>query len=574
MAAITAPITVAAVVARFLKARGPATLFALQGGHIQPIWDEAVRLGVRIVDVRDERAAVHMAQAWAELTGEVGIAMVTAGPGVTNALTGIANAFVARTPLLVIAGAPPRPQTGAGALQDLPQIELARPITRLAASLRNARNLPAQLDQAMARALGDGGDSGPVLVEIPTDVLRERLEPALILDEHFAARPPRELQPHPRALAQATALLREARRPLVIGGRGARAARDSLIRLLDATGALYLDTQESRGAIPDSHPAVVAAMRGKAMRGADLVVLIGRRLDYQLGYGSPAVFPQARFLRIGESASELGDGRRAAAEVMATPALALDALAEALSDRPGTRDQAWIESLRSGHVARQKKLHAEMSQAMPGADGYMHPYRLLGAIQQALDPDSVVVADGGDILSFARIALSAGAYLDPGALGCLGVGVPYGVAAALACPGRKVVSINGDGAFGFNAMELDTAVRHDAPAVFVVANNGGWNIERYDQMINYGGRINGAELRRSDYAALARGLGLHAERIEQVEALPEALARAFARAPALLDVQVSRDAVSPDATSGLAGVPDLQALATWDEAERKRGGQA
>lgn len=148
---------------------------------------------------------------------------------------------------------------------------------------------------------------------------------------------------------------------------------------------------------------------------------------------------------------------------------------------------------------------------------------------------------------------------------------PFGVAAALACPGRKVISINGDGAFGFNAMEIDTALRHGARAVFVVANNGGWNIERHDQLTHYDGRLNGAELRFSDYSGMARALGLHAERIEDPAELPGALERAFAKAPALLDVLVTRDAVSPDGQSGLAGVPDLQPLNTWDAAEKARG---
>ena len=198
----------------------------------------------------------------------------------------------------------------------------------------------------------------------------------------------------------------------------------------------------------------------------------------------------------------------------------------------------------------------------------MPPYRLLDAIRNMTDDDTVVIADGGDILSFARIALPASTYLDPGVLGCLGVGVPFAVAAALARPGAKVISINGDGAFGFNALELDTALRHDARAVFVVANNGAWNIEAHDQQVNWQGRLNGSLLRRSDYAMVARGLGLHAERIEDPGALPAALERAFDKAPALLDVLVTRDAVSPDGKSGLAAVPDLQPLASWDAAER------
>ena len=568
--------TIAGVIARFLEARGVTTVFALQGGHIQPIWDRAAALGVRFVDVRDERAAVHMAHAHGELAAAPGvapgIAMAAAGPGVTNTVTAIANADVARAPVVLIGGAPPRPQIGLGALQEVPQVAIMRPITRAAWTVRDARQVPAALDRAWRLALGggggDGGDPGPVYIEFPTDVLRERLPESLFEAALAPPPPPRRRPPDRGEITRAVAEIWSAEKPLVISGRGARGAGDGLVRLLDATGAVYLDTQESRGLVPDDHPATVAAMRGAAMRDADLVVLVGRRLDYQLGYGSPAVFPNARFVRLADVPGELSDNRRGVVEVAAAPALALDAIVDEAAGRAPKADRSWAEGLRARHVERAAKLKARMAEEPAGSDGHMHPYRLLGAIDAALDPDSSVIADGGDILSFARIALSPGTYLDAGALGCLGVGVPFGVAAALACPGRKVISINGDGAFGFNAMEIDTALRHDARAVFVVANNGGWNIERHDQLTNYDGRVRGAELRFSDYAAMARALGLHAERIEDPAALPGALERAFAKAPALLDVLVTRDAVSPDGRSGLAGVPDLQPLETWDAAEK------
>ena len=213
-----------------------------------------------------------------------------------------------------------------------------------------------------------------------------------------------------------------------------------------------------------------------------------------------------------------------------------------------------------------------MAQAPPGSDGRMHPNRLIGALRERLGDDAIVIVDGGDFLSFARIGLSAPTVLDPGAFGCIGVGAPYGVAAALARPDRRVVVATGDGAFGFNAMELDTAARHGARAVFVVANNGAWQIEVHDQRERWG-REAGARLRFSDYAAMARALGLHAERVTAPEDLPAALDRAFAAAPALIDAQVTPEAVSPDARSGLAWVPDTQPLAAWDEAERAWRGE-
>ena len=566
------PVTVAEIVARFVAARAADRVFGLQGGHIQPIWDQLVRLGVPVIDARDERAAVHMAHAYGELTGRLGVALVTAGPGVTNAVTGVANAHAARAPLLVIGGAPPRPQDGLGALQALPHVALMRPITRFAETARVPEQVPRLLDRACAAAAGEGGAPGPAFVEVPTDVLRAAVPDAMVLAEHFAARAPRRRAPDAGLAADAAQLVWAARRPLVISGRGARGAGRALVRLLDASGAVHLDTQDCRGVVADDHPASVGAVRARAMAEADLVLLAGRRLDYQLGYGSPAVLPNATLVRVSDLVEELADNRRGAVELHADVAAGLDAITDAAGNAVPAADRTWTKALRAEHEARRASLAETMASAPAGEDGFMHPYRLIGAVNAALDAEAVVAVDGGDILSFARIALRDCRYLDPGPLGCLGVGVPFAVAAALACPGRKVVALTGDGAFGFNALELDTAARHGARAVFIVANNGAWNIEAYDQKVNWSGRLNGSLLRRSDYAGLARALGLHAERIEDPDALPAALARAFADAPALLDVQVTRDAVSPDGRSGLAAVPDLQPLATWDAAERARRG--
>jgi acetolactate synthase-1/2/3 large subunit len=206
-----------------------------------------------------------------------------------------------------------------------------------------------------------------------------------------------------------------------------------------------------------------------------------------------------------------------------------------------------------------------------GPDGKIHPRCIFDAITEVAVLDYIAIADGGDLLSFARIGLAAArTYMDAGAFGCLGVGVPFGVAAALAFPSRQVISVNGDGAFGINVMEVDTAVRHGAKAVFVVSNNAAWNIERYDQEANYGGRVVGTTLRHSDYAALARALGAHGERVERPEDLVGALERALASAPAVVDVVTSQAAVSSDARKGLGYVPDYQPLTAWDEAERRR----
>ncbi len=559
----------AAWIARFLKARGIDRIFGLQGGHIQPIWDHVARQGIRIVDVRDEGAAVHMAQAHAELTGGFGVAMVTAGPGVTNCVTAMANASLARAPVLLIGGCTSRPQANMGPLQDIPHVDLLQPVCRTARTLRVADQVIRELDEAVARAMGDAGEPGPAYVEIPTDVLRTSVPPQLVLDECMQAKPPRRLPPDPAAIAEAVDVFWNARRPLVITGRGARQCGAALTRLLDATGALYLDTQESRGLVPGDHPSTAAAVRAAAMAEADVVLLIGRKLDYQVAYGSPAVFPNARFIRIADNAGELVDNRRGQPELLASPDLALAAMVDAAGNREAALDKVWTDTMRRRH--RERVAKAESAEKVTtGDDGKVHPRAIFDAITVVAAADYIGIADGGDLLSFARTGLQATTYMDSGAFGCLGVGVPYAVAAALAMPGRQVISVNGDGAFGINAMEIDTAVRHGARAVFVVSNNAAWNIERLDQEMNYGGRVVGTTLRHSDYAAMARALGLHGERVEKPEDLVPALQRALQNAPALVDVVTSQTVISSDAQKGLGFVPDFQALTAWDEAEQQR----
>ncbi|MXY35055.1 MAG: thiamine pyrophosphate-binding protein [Boseongicola sp. SB0676_bin_33] len=240
-------LSVAAWIARFLDARGVDRIFGLQGGHIQPIWNFAAQRGIRIVDVRHECATVHMAHAHAELKGGIGVAMVTAGPGVTNTVTAVANASLARMPVLVLGGCTSRPLANMGPLQDIPRVDILRPVSRLSRTTRVADQVIRELDEAVDRAMGDGGEPGPVYVEIPTDVLREHLPASLVLDDWMAPKARHVLPPDPTAVAEAARAPWLARRPVVVAGRGANRAAGPLVRLLDASGALYLDTQEARG---------------------------------------------------------------------------------------------------------------------------------------------------------------------------------------------------------------------------------------------------------------------------------------------------------------------------------------
>lgn len=567
------PDSAAALIAKFLKARGVDRVFALCGGHIMPLWMRLDAEGIQIIDVRDERAAVYMAHAHAELTGQVGVALVTAGPGVTNAMTGIANAHTARASVLILSGTPPQPQEHRGALQDMVHTDFVKPLTRMARTVRDPDLVLHALDEAFSKAQGQGNEPGPVYLDFPVDTLRASVSPAVQLPEFFLPRTKATTRPDPAAAQRAVDLLWQAKRPLVISGRGAKGASKQLIAFLDQLGALYLDTGESRGLVPEDHPSVVAAMRGSVMSQADVVITLGRKLDFQLAYGSPAVFGNAQFVRIADCMAELQDNRRGAAEVFASVDAALEDMLALAQNRPSKVDRAWAQEVRAQHLARAEKLRISMRDAKPGTDGLMHPNTVLSALRDALQDDAIVVADGGDFLSFARVGLPASTYLDPGSLGCIGVGTAFGIAASLAFPQRQVVVATGDGAFGFNAMEIDTAVRHQAPVLVVVANNGSWAIEVRDQQETHG-KVVGTRLQFADHAAMARAFGMHAERVTRAEDLPAAIERAMAHRPALLDVLVTPEAASSDAKSGLAWVPDLQALGAWDQAEEawRQGG--
>lgn len=553
-------------IAEYLASRGVDRVYGLCGGHIQPIWDELPGQGIRIIDVRDERSAVHMAQAEAELTGRPGVALVTAGPGFTNALTGIANAHISRAPVLILSAIPPRPQLGMGALQELPQVEMAKPVTRLARTVMHSRLVAITLERAMRSCLGDFGDPGPAYLDFPTDLLRESLP------GHPPSAPPSPgggcSHPADHGMDRALDMLAAASRPLIISGGGARGSGDALNELLQAWDSLYLDTAESRGLIVDSHPSFIPAVRGRAMQEADLVLTVGRSLDYQLGYGSNAVFPKAQFVRLGSAPAEVGGNRPGDLELSGSLPVILQALAKGLRERQSAQDRDWLEELRQKSREKLEELHQSLLEQPTGSDGGIDPRFMLGWLRRTIDPGSIVVSDGGDILSFSRMIMTGYRSLDCGSFGCLGIGVPYGVAAALLHPDRQTVVISGDGSFGFGAMELETCVRHGAKALFVIANNRAWNIERNDQLQNFGGRILGSELADSDYAGFAGSLGLYAETVSDPNALTGALARALDHLPALLDIRTTREVFSPDGLSGLAQVPSYHALNKWDDLER------
>jgi acetolactate synthase-1/2/3 large subunit len=456
-----------------------------------------------------------------------------------------------------------------GALQEISQATMARPLCRRTEQVSHQRRVLPALAAAAWTALGGDGPTGPAYVDFPTDLLREPLADAVHDAGWITCRGPSALRPDPGCVAEAAALLTRSRRPVVVAGRVRHLSPTLLARFLDETDAMFVAQSEARALLATAGAAAVPGAKGRALAEADLVITLGCRLNFQLAYGSPAVIsPAASLIRVGRSQDDLVDNRPADVELQGDVAAALGALV-AIGVSPKDPDRGWREYLRTMSAEREARLKAEIADARTGSDGRMHPYRLLDAVGEFVEPHDVVVADGGDILSFARVALPPTTLLDSGAFGCLGVGIPFAIAAALVGGTRPVVCITGDGAFGFHAMELDTASRTGAPVLVVVANNEAWNIERADQLSNWSGHIAGTELPGCRYDQLANALGVHGVRVDDPGDLREALRQARDHLPALVDVAVTRDAESPDFRAGLPNVPDHHALATWDKVERQ-----
>lgn len=553
-------LTVAQVWAQELCRRGVRRVYGLTGSHVKPIWDELTRLGVEIIGVRHEQAAVHMAHAAAEVTGQLGVAILTTGPGFTNGISGLATAQHARQPVLVLSALAPSPQLGRGAFEEADQAAIAAPVTKYSGTVWSPEDALVTLDAAINAALGHVDHiPGPSYLDTPVDILRSFCEASPVLEtEHPSQKASDE------AVAAALDVIRAAKRPLVVSGHGAKGAEKELGEFIDALDALYLDTREARGLIDT--PNYVPAMRGKAMSDVDLVITVGRRLDYELAYGSPAIW-QAKVVRVGLADEHLHDNRDDATKVDGNIAASLRALTAQLGETAVDKD--WINEVLAANRARVDGLAAKLKTEAPGPDGRMHPNRLLAAVNDIIDDDTIVAADGGDILSFAAVALNAKTLLTPGPFGCLGTGVPFAIAAALECPDRRVICVSGDGAFGFNAMEVDTAKRHGAKVVFVVSNNEAWGIENRDRIVNYHDAPFTTELPGCRFDLVAQGLGVHGEHVDDPDDLPAALQRCLDSAPAVLDVAVTPEAISPDFKNGLADLGDHHALRAWNDLEKE-----
>lgn len=518
------------LVARALAAQGVDTLYTLCGGHIAPVYEGCLNNNIAVIDFRHEQAAGHAADAYARLTRNIGAAIVTAGPGVTDAVTAVANAYQARSPMILFGGAAPLRTRGRGALQEMPQTEMFQTFTKASFTVQKTEEIPAQLADAFRLALS--GRPGPVFIELPFDVLFNAIDVPEIAPK-FVAEP---VQPELSAIQAMFEILRSAQKPILIAGTQVYwdGASEALRDFTEQTAVPVFTNGAGRGTLPMTHPHCGKAARSKALREADAVLLIGTPLDFRLKYGLEGWNPNAKLIQIENDAAELHHNRQADVAMLADSRLVLEALSEGLQ---GIRWQNWLDEVRGWE---QKKRDQQAAwEALD--DAPVNHFRFAAEINKLLDEEMIVVGDGGDIVSAAAKVLDVtmpGQWLDPGPLGCLGVGAPFAIAAQHLYPQKKVLIVSGDGSFGLNGFEFDTAVRYQLPIVAIVGNDAGWGQIRGPQVNMVGEkRAIATKLAPTRYDKIVAAMGGYGEHVDNPADIGPALTRAFASGlPACIDV--------------------------------------
>jgi thiamine pyrophosphate-dependent acetolactate synthase large subunit-like protein len=541
------------LVARMLRKEGVSTLFTLSGLHVAPIYAGCVDEGVRVVDTRHEQAAAHAADAWARLHRGVGVAVVTAGPGVTDAVTGVANAWAANVPLVLLGGAAPTFNQGRGSLQEMPQTQLFAGITKWSDRIPTTDLVPSFL--ARAFRVARTGRPGPVFLEIPFDVLSNGADEALA-EAQVQYRTDARIPGDPALVDAAIALLARAERPVLLGGSSiwwddAVAALD---RLATRTGIPVFLNGMGRGCLPPDHPSSFHLCRKEALAEADVVLVVGTPLDFRVGYGTEPTFaPGAKVIQVDVDAAEIGRNRPIEIGIVGDARSVLGQLEAGASLAPGVA--AWRTALREKEDERAARQRAfEESDVRP-----IHHFRLARAVEEvaARAGDVTFVGDGGNVVAVAAKVIRVrrpGRWLDPGPLGCLGVGAPFAIAAKLAAPERPVCVLQGDGAFGLNGMDYDTAVRFGLPMVVVVGNDAAWGQILVPQRAMFGDdHAPATRLAPTRYDRVVEALGGKGEHVDDPADLVPALERAFASGTVYcVDVAIDPDAAAASGAAGYA----------------------
>ncbi len=511
-------------------------LFTLTGGHISPIYDGVRSTNIRLVDFRHEQAAVHAADAYARVRRDLAVAAVTAGPGVTGAITAVANALYAHSPVLVLGGRNPFMTDGAGNLQEAPHLDLMRPITKHCSAVYDPWRIGEVIHAATRHART--GRFGPVFVDLPTDVLLSRA-PATATGPIRAELRVSAAVPDPAVVDDVARLLGVASQPVVVAGSGAYWCRceEPLAAFADVADAPVFLNGMARGLLGRGHPRQVLRGRATALRGADLVVLLGADFDFRLGFGQPdAVHPEATVVQVDVDGSRLGANRHVDIAVACDLASFLTALVERAPVYARTTPRRWTRNLIDRDHASTPTVGAA------GDSSPVDPRQFVTEVSEFLDEDATVIGDGGDIVAaFAgqHRPGGPGKWLDPGPFGCLGVGAPFAMGARLHRTTDQIAVVFGDGAFGFNAFEYDSAVRQRLPFVGIVGNDGAWGEMRTFHEDVFGDTDLTAQYlsQSTSYAGVVSALGGHGERIDKASEIKPALQRAFdAGVPAVVDV--------------------------------------
>ena len=515
------------LVAKILKKEGVEVVFTLSGGHIAAIYDGCMREGIRVVDTRHEQAAVHAAEGWAKSTRTPGVALLTAGPGVTDGVTGVANAYLAGSPILVIGGAAPLGFWDRGALQEMGQIDLLRPITKWARTVHETSRLAEYTAMAFRQMLS--GKPGPAFLEMPMDVLNNFVDTDTFFDPGEPAnyRSSGRIFPDPELVHKAAELLEHAKRPVIMAGTAVWwcDASEPLRKLAERIQAPVFLNGAGRGCLPPTHPLFFSSARRKALEGADIILAVGTRMDFRLNHGQPPLIPAAaNLIWFDLAAEDIGVNRGASVGLVGDVGVSMLQVAEATRQLD---QQEWLTYIRGEeHKALERDNALMNSTAVP-----IHPMRFCREIRDFIDEDTTVVGDGGDIVSYGGRVINVakpGYWLDPGPMGCLGTGTGFAMAAQIARPGQKVLILHGDGAFGLNGMEFESMVRQKLPIVSIIGNDGAWGQIKHPQRALIG-HATAAELTPGTrYDKMVEALGGHGELVERPEDIQPALARAFA----------------------------------------------
>jgi acetolactate synthase I/II/III large subunit len=529
------------LVARALKKEGVEVVFTLSGGHIAGIYDGCVREGIRVVDTRHEQAAVHAAEGWAKCTRKPGVALLTAGPGVTDGVTGVANAFLANSPVLVIGGAAPLGLWDRGALQEMNQIDLLRPITKWARTVHETARLSEYTATAFRQMLS--GKPGPVFLEMPMDVLNNFADTDTAFEpgEPSAYRYEGRTAPDPDMVARAAALLEQSQHPVIMAGTATWwcNAAEPLRKLAERIQAPVFLNGAGRGCLPPDHPLFFSATRRKALEGADTILAVGTRMDFRLNHGQPPLIPaQANVIWFDLVSEDVGVNRGAAAGLVGDVGVSMLQLGEAVDQ---LHHEEWLHYIRDEEQRSMERDSAALnSDAVP-----IHPMRFCREIRDFIDDKTTIVGDGGDIVSYGGRVINVsrpGYWLDAGPMGCLGTGTGFAMAAQLARPDEKVLILHGDGAFGLNGMEFESMVRQKLPVVSIIGNDGAWGQIKHPQKAIVG-HSTAADLAPGiRYDRMVEALGGYGELVERPQDIRPALERAFASGlPACVNVLIDPD---------------------------------